>query len=86
MTVIDTPTLLRILAEAAGEDPDLQPTDVGEASMTDLGFDSLVLIEAATQLEREFGLRIPEDRLAGVTTVADLRDLANEFVPEGRPS
>jgi acyl carrier protein len=85
MTTIDTPTLLRVLSEAAGEDPDLQPADADASTLTDLGFDSLVLIEAATQLEREFGVQIPEARLAGVTTVAELRELANEFVP-ARPS
>jgi minimal PKS acyl carrier protein len=86
MNTIDTPTVLRILGEAAGEDADIELTDgATDPTLTDLGFDSLVLIEATARIERELGAAIPEDRLADVTTVADLRSLVNEFLPAARP-
>ncbi|KAA9166512.1 acyl carrier protein [Amycolatopsis acidicola] len=83
MTSIDVPTTLRILCEAAGEDEDLELAgDDSETTLADLGFDSLVLIEAGTRIEREFGAAIPEDRLAGAVTVADFRALVNEVLAD----
>ncbi|MEV1241820.1 acyl carrier protein [Nonomuraea sp. NPDC049750] len=79
MDRIDVSTVLRILCEAAGEDGgvDLAADDPG-TTLGDLGFDSLVLIAATTKVELEFGVTIPEDRLATVATVADFRDMVNE--------
>jgi len=81
MDHIDTPTVLQILCRAAGEDGVVTPTgDGSDMTLVDLGFDSLVLIEATTRVERDFGAVIPEDRLATVQTVADFRSLVNEFL------
>jgi acyl carrier protein len=77
---IDTSTVLQVLYQAAGEEGAGSPAD-GSAVLTDLGFDSLVLIEATTRFERDFGATIPEDRLSGVQTVADYTGLLNEFIP-----
>lgn len=38
----------------------------------DLGMDSLEMIAAITSLENEFGLRIPDDIMAEVSTVREL--------------
>jgi acyl carrier protein len=83
MSRIDTSTVLHVLYQAAGEDGGPTPPDAGTA-LTDLGFDSLVLIEATTRFERDFGATIPEDRLAGVQTVGDFCGLVNEFLTAER--
>ena len=87
MNTLDTPAVLRILCEAAGEDGGIELAgDATDPALTDLGFDSLVLIEATTRIEREFGASIPEERLAGVVTVADFHSLVNEFLPDAQPN
>lgn len=37
----------------------------------DLGYDSLALIELASQLRRRYGVEIPDDALAAMTTPTD---------------
>lgn len=41
----------------------------------DLGADSLDLVEAVLVLEEEFGVKIPEEEMADVTTVGQAVDL-----------
>jgi acyl carrier protein len=45
---------------------------VGEATLEDLEFDSLTLVELATALEKEFGTPIDEEEISGDDTVGDL--------------
>ena len=40
--------------------------------LTDLGADSLDLVEVLMSLEDEFGVSIPDDAIAGIKTVGDL--------------
>jgi acyl carrier protein len=50
---------------------------VPDASFTDdLGVDSLSLLEIAVGIEEKFGLRVPDDRVAGLLRVSD----AVEFI------
>jgi acyl carrier protein len=43
-----------------------------DASFTDdLGVDSLSLLEIAVGIEEKFGLRVPDDRVAGLLRVSD---------------
>ncbi|MFI6317062.1 acyl carrier protein [Nonomuraea sp. NPDC050556] len=87
MDRIDMPTVLRILCEAAGENGDVElADDDARTTLADLGFDSLVLIAAITRIEIEFGVAIPEERLATVATVADFRAMVDESLLEARPS
>lgn len=87
MSGIDVAGALRVLCEAAGEDEVIElGGEAAETTLTELGFDSLVLMEATTRIEREFGATIPEDRLADVTTVSDFLDLVHEYVPAARPA
>jgi acyl carrier protein len=46
--------------------------DIHSSLVNDLGMDSLEMIAAATSLENEFGIRIPVDVMAELTTVEDL--------------
>lgn len=46
-----------------------------EHPIADLGMDSLSMLELVGTLEREYGIRIAEDDLAGVTLVRQLLEL-----------
>ncbi|MDU8911433.1 AMP-binding protein [Aestuariicoccus sp. MJ-SS9] len=48
---------------------------------TDLGIDSLGRVELAAEIERQTGLEMPEDAIAGLATVADLALLLSHPVP-----
>ncbi len=45
---------------------------------TDLGFDSLALIELTLDIEREFGHGVPEERLNELNTVSDILRIASD--------
>lgn len=71
--------LRRILVECAGGDesaPELAG-DIAEADFEELGYDSLALIETAARIERDFGVKIPEDQLIDVKTPNGLIDIVN---------
>ncbi|MFC3350725.1 acyl carrier protein [Streptomyces echinoruber] len=65
--------LRRILAECAGEGDFLDPrVDIADTSFTDLGYDSLALLETAARIEQEFGVSLPEDLIATLDTPRSL--------------
>lgn len=80
MTIND---LHRILVACAGEaegvvfDNSAQDTD-----FADLGYDSLALMEAATRIEQEFGVKVPDERIPDLRTPRDLLELVNGAVVE----
>lgn len=49
-----------------------------ETSLEDLGFDSLVLVELAMKLRKEFGVVASDDDLTFVDTVGDLVDAVSK--------
>ncbi|MGW4215268.1 acyl carrier protein [Lentzea sp. NPDC004789] len=49
-------------------DTEVPPT----AQLTELGIDSLSLVDLLFTLERTFAVSIPDDALPGISTVADL--------------
>lgn len=71
--------LRRILVECAGGDenaPELAG-DIAEADFEELGYDSLALIETASRIERDFGVKIPEEQLIEVKTPNELIGIVN---------
>jgi len=64
----------------------LDPVSIGnEASfIDDLGLDSLSLLEIGVDVDYEFKLGVPEERLQGLRTVADTVALVEECLA-GRP-
>ncbi|MEV5374499.1 acyl carrier protein [Streptomyces nondiastaticus] len=69
----------RILRTCAGEDDtvDLEG-DILHVSFTDLGYDSLALLETAAIVEREYGVALPEDGLQELDTPGKLIDFVNK--------
>ncbi|MGW6603253.1 acyl carrier protein [Streptomyces sp. NPDC055036] len=75
MSELTLTEMARIMRECAGEDEtvDLAEEALGDADLGDLGYDSLALLEATGRVQREFGVALPEDALAGIHTL-------NQFV------
>ncbi|WP_181160328.1 MULTISPECIES: acyl carrier protein [Streptomyces] len=66
MTIDD---LRRILTECAGMDESVHlDGETLDASFTDLGYDSLALMETASRIKEEFGIRISDEEIATVQT------------------
>ena len=56
------------------------PAFAESARISDLGIDSLGMLEIIGGMEREFKIRIPDDQLVGIQTVADLVGLINRRI------
>lgn len=70
--------LIRILRECAGEDDQVDlDGDVAEVDFTELGYDSLALLETAGRLSREWGVSLPEEELTQLRTPAEYVALVN---------
>lgn len=49
---------------------------------TDLNVDSLVGMEIFAALDKQYGIVIPENRLQGISTLADLAQLVEEMLEQ----
>ncbi|MFC5407289.1 acyl carrier protein [Cohnella soli] len=49
--------------------------DCLDASFADIGIDSLMALELAVYLEREFGIRLTEEELGEITKLRDIIDI-----------
>ncbi|BFU42692.1 acyl carrier protein [Krasilnikovia sp. MM14-A1004] len=68
--------LKRILREAAGAESAADDAgDIHDLSFSDLGYDSLVLLETSSRIEREYGISLDDST---VTDAPNPRALLNE--------
>jgi minimal PKS acyl carrier protein len=76
--VFELNDLQRILRAGAGGDQDF---DLDEAALdeafTDLGYDSIALLETAARITREYGVTIDDDALVDTITPRCLIELVN---------
>jgi act minimal PKS acyl carrier protein len=73
MTIDD---LRKILIECAGEDESVGlHGDILDIPFTELGYDSLALMETASRIKREFGVEIADEDIAVVDTPRVLLDM-----------
>ncbi|MFE7274725.1 acyl carrier protein [Streptomyces sp. NPDC057623] len=71
--------LTRILRESAGADESVNlDGDILDTPFAELGYDSLALLEAASQIEREVGITLSEDALGEAETPRQFLNLVNE--------
>ncbi|EFV15019.1 acyl carrier protein [Segniliparus rugosus] len=56
---------------ATSEPPELSP----DWEIADLGYDSVQILEALTQIEETVGVSLSQQKLIGVRTVGDLADV-----------
>lgn len=68
----------KIASEVAEKDI---PSLTDKTVIADLGIDSLAMLEIVGSMEREFKIRIPDDQLVGIQTVAQLVDLVQKRLP-----
>ena len=70
--------LIHILRECAGVDEGVDLTgDILDTMFTELGYDSLALLEAASRVEREVGVKLSDDAVAAADTPRALLRLVN---------
>ena len=60
----------------------IAPADIHDSSTfrEDLGLDSLSALEVMVDIEYAFKIRVPEERLEGVKTVADTIRIVQEYL------
>ena len=74
--------LLDVFRKTAGEIAERDFSDVSEdGSISDLGIDSLELLEVIGSLERDLNIRVPDDQLVGIQTVSQLLGLVESKLP-----
>jgi act minimal PKS acyl carrier protein len=77
--------LRTVLIEAAGTDENVDlGGDIIDVDFTDLGYESLALLETAGQIERAYGISLDEEALADARTPRQLIDLVNTHLPAAR--
>ncbi|MFJ3793437.1 acyl carrier protein [Kitasatospora sp. NPDC090091] len=75
--------LKRIMREGAGQAEGIDlDGDIADVLFSDLGYDSLAVLETVSRIEREYGIRIPEDALSAVRTPGEFLDLVNRATAE----
>ena len=68
------------LADVLSEKYDVDPEAISpEATLTELGLDSLTVVELLFDVEDEFGIEVPEER-ATFETIAEAAALVDELV------
>jgi len=71
--------LLEQFKTTAGEIAEKDFAGLGENGViSDLGIDSLGLLEIIGSLERDLDIRVPDDQLVGIQTVKQLLDLVEK--------
>lgn len=73
--------LSQILVQCAGENESIQLDDqILDRDFTELGYDSLALLETSAQLKRQFGIDIADEDIGELTTPRLMLKHANELV------
>jgi acyl carrier protein len=79
-------TTLEQLFQMARKELDLQDEKIdAQASFTDLGLDSLMLVDFLFSVEDRYGIEIDHDRVLAKPTLAGLAALVDDLVAERRP-
>ena len=78
------------IAEIIEEVTGIEPSEITpeKSFVDDLDIDSLSMVEIAVQTEDKYGVKIPDEDLAGLRTVGDVVELhpeAGRREPRGRP-
>ncbi|MEU2154407.1 acyl carrier protein [Streptomyces sp. NPDC019396] len=77
-TTVTLADLTRMLRESAGEEEGVDlDGDVIDTPFMDLGYDSLALLQVIGQIQREYGIEIPDDAVVDAETPRALLALIN---------
>ncbi|WP_433547543.1 acyl carrier protein [Streptomyces sp. CA-294286] len=81
-TTVTLADLTRMLRESAGEEEGIDlDGDVLDTPFIDLGYDSLALLQVIGQIQREYGIAIPDDAIVDAETPGALLALINANPP-----
>ena len=73
------PELIEMFTTTASEVAEKQFSGITEETIiSDLGVDSLAMLEVIGEMERELGIAIPDDNLVGISTVSQLLDVVEK--------
>lgn len=75
-------TMLEKMRKVICEYSDVKPEEITEKTniRTDLGLNSLELVNMAVAIEDEFGVEIPDREALGIETVADTIELIKKYL------
>ena len=79
----------RDIVEYLGAHYSIEPDEItDESTLDDLGLDSLGVLAIADIVENKYGISLDDERIAGVRTVSDFKDLIVLKIAEvaGRPA
>lgn len=77
--------LLVLFRRVAAEILDKDFSSVGEATViSELGIDSLGMLEIIGAMEGELSVQIPDEYLSGITTIKDLIEVVERRIDEGK--
>jgi act minimal PKS acyl carrier protein len=72
------------LVAAAGQDEAIDlDGDIMDMEFSELGYDSLAILETASHVERGFNMRLPEDAVGTKQTPRAFIDFVNSILHEG---
>jgi acyl carrier protein len=78
VTNISLENVWHLLRESAGVDESVNlDGDIDHKEFSELGYDSLAVLEIVTRIERQYGIKISGDDMEGLTTPARLVDYVN---------
>ena len=78
--------LLEIFRKTASEVVEQDFQSVSESTViSDLGIDSLGMLEIVGSMERELKIQIPDESLSGITTIRDLLEVVEKRQQPGTP-
>lgn len=79
MAVITLHDLAGVLTECAGADEDIELTSASlDVAFTDLGYDSLALLETAATVQQRYGVTLSDEEVTEITTPREFLDLVNQ--------
>ncbi len=78
---MDRAQLIDMFTKTASEVAEREFSNLTEATViADMGVDSLAMLEAVGEMERELGIQIPDDNLVGIETIAQLLDVVEKRI------
>lgn len=84
MTALTLEELVGILRVSAGEDEGIDLSgDIADTPFTDLGYDSLALLETAGRVQRDYGITLDDEVLATAETPSLFLAAVNEVLAAG---
>ncbi|GHK04157.1 acyl carrier protein [Streptomyces sp. NPDC003753] len=72
-----------VVRECAGESESADLTEAVDVSFTDLGYDSVALLEITARIEREYGIALDDEAVSEAKTPGQYLALVNEALAAG---